>query len=105
VRQHVGHLIRQEPRTEPGPAGVWTVTGLVPSPLKAPQALVSHHPTPRVSPLAPEPDADEIVSQLLRHTRDLLPLTGRPPFRLAGLETSERLGNVASCSRERLAQR
>jgi hypothetical protein len=51
VRQHVGHLIRQEPRTEPGPAGVLTVTGLVPSPLKEPQALVSHNPTPRVSPL------------------------------------------------------
>jgi len=105
VRQPVGHVIRQEPRTEPGQAGVLTVTGLVPSPLKAPQALVSHHPTPRVSPLAPEPDADEVVSPLLRHTRSLLTLKGRPPLRLAGIETSERRDNVARCRLERLAQR
>jgi hypothetical protein len=45
-------LIRQEPRTEPGQAGVLTVTGLLPSPLTEPQAPVSHHPTPRVSPLS-----------------------------------------------------
>ena len=56
-------------------------------------------------PLAPEPDADEIVSQLFRHTRYLLTLKGRPPFRLAGIETYERLGNVASFSLELLAQR
>jgi hypothetical protein len=105
VRQHVGHLIRQEPRTEPSPAGVLTVTGLLPSPLQEPQALVSHDPTPRVSPLAPEPDADEVVSQLFRHTRYLLTLKGRPPFRLAGIETYERLDNVASVSLELLAQR
>ncbi len=105
VRQHVGHLIRQEPRTEPGQAGVVTVTGLVPSPLKEPQAPVSHTPTPRVSSLAPEPDADEVVSQLFRHTRSLLTLKGRPPFRLAGIETYERLDNVARFSLELLAQR
>jgi mutator family transposase len=105
VRQHVGHLIRQEPRTEPSQAGVLTVTGLLPSPLQEPQALVSHDPTPRVSPLAPEPDADEVVSQLFRHTRYLLTLKGRPPFRLAGIETYERLDNVASVSLELLAQR
>jgi hypothetical protein len=105
VRQHVGDLIRQEPRTEPGQAGVLTVTGLLPSPLKEPQALVSHNPTPRVSPLAPEPDADEVVSQLFRHMRYLLTLKGRPPLRLAGIETYERLDNVASFSLELLAQR
>src|SRR2546425_2541067 len=105
VRQHVGHLIRQEPRAEPGQAGVLTVTGLLPSPLKEPQAPVSHTPTPRVSPLAPEPDADEVVSQLLRHTRYLLTLKGRPPFRLAGIETYERLDNVARFSLTLLAQR
>jgi hypothetical protein len=105
VRQHVGALIRQEPRTEPGQAGVLTVTGLWPSPLKAPQALVSHNPTPRVSPLAPEPDAAAVVSQLFRHLRYLLTLKGRPPWRLAGIETYERLDNGASFSLERLAQR
>jgi len=105
VRQHVGHLLRQQPRTEPGPAGVLTVTGLLPSPLQEPQALVSHNPTPSVSPLAPEPDADEVVSQLFRHTRYLLTLKGRPPFRLAGIETYERLDHVAHFSLELLAQR
>jgi hypothetical protein len=105
VRQHVGHLIRQEPRTEPGHAGVLTVTGLVPSPRREPQARVSHNPTPRVSPLAPELDAAEVVAQLFRHTRYLLTLKGRPPFRLAGIETYERLDNVASFSLELLAQR
>jgi hypothetical protein len=105
VRPHVGHVIRQEPRTAPGQAGVLTVTGLWPSPLKEPQALVSHNSTPRVSPLAPAPAADAIVSQRFRHTRSLLTLKGRPPFRLAGIETYERLNNVASCSLELLAQR
>jgi hypothetical protein len=32
-------------------------------------------------------------------------LKGRPPFRLAGIETSERLQNVARCSLDLLAQR
>jgi hypothetical protein len=105
VRQHVGFLIRQEPRTEPGHAGVLTVTGLLPSPLTEPQAPVSHTPPPRGSPLAPEPDADEVVAQLFRHTRSLLTLKGRPPFRLAGIETYERLDNGARCSLELLAQR
>jgi len=105
VRQHVGHLIRQEPRTEPGQAGVLTVTGLLPSPLKEPQALVVHNPIPRVAPLAPEPDAEEVVAQLFRHTRYLLTLKGRPPFRLAGIETYERLDHVACFSLELLAQR
>jgi len=81
------------------------VTGLLPSPLKEPQALVSHNPTPRVSPLAPEPNADAVVAPLFRHTRYLLTLKGRPPFRLAGLETYERLDNLAGCSLELLAQR
>jgi hypothetical protein len=41
----------------------------------------------------------------LRHTRYLLTLKGRPPFRLAGIETYERLQNVARCSLDLLAQR
>jgi hypothetical protein len=105
VRQHVGHLIRQEPRAEPGQAGVLTVTGLLPSPLKEPKRPVSPSPTPRVFPLAPEFDAAEVVSQLVYHTRYLLTLKGRPPFRLAGIETYERLDNVARFSLELLAQR
>ena len=35
MREQVGDLIRQEPRTAPG-HGVLTVTGLLPSPLETP---------------------------------------------------------------------
>jgi hypothetical protein len=64
------------------------VTGLLPSPLEAPKGTSSQ-------PLAPEAEADAVVTQLMRHTRYLLTLKGRPPFRLAGIETYERLHDVA----------
>ncbi len=91
VRQHVGDLIRTEPRAEPSQAGVLTVTGLLPSPLEQPKASAAHPPVP-------ESAADEVVTQLFRHTRSLLTLKGRPPFRLAGMETYERLDDVAGFS-------
>jgi Transposase, Mutator family len=91
VRQHVGDLIRKEPGQAPSQAGVLTVTGLLPSPLEAPKASGSE-------PLTPEADADAMVTELFRHTRYLLTLKGRPPFRLAGLETYERLHDVADLS-------
>jgi hypothetical protein len=91
VRQHVGDLIRTEPRAEPSQAGVLTVTGLLPSPLEQPKASAAHPPVP-------ESAADEVVTQLFRHTRYLLTLKGRPPFRLAGMETYERLDDVAGFS-------
>ena len=105
VRQQVGDVIRQEPRTAPGHAGVLTVTGLLPSPLEKPKAPASQSPTPRDTPTAPEPKADEVITQLFHHTRYLLTLKGRPPFRLAGMETYERLQNVASFSLDLLATR
>jgi len=43
--------------------------------------------------------------QLFRPTRDLLTLKGRPPWRLAGMETSARLDTVARCGLDLLAQR
>jgi hypothetical protein len=39
-----------------------------------------------------------MVTEVFRHTRYLLTLKGRPPFRLAGLETYERLHDVADLS-------
>jgi hypothetical protein len=105
VRQQVGDVIRQAPQAAPGHAGVLTVTGLVPSPCEEPKAAASQRPTPIVSPTALEPEADEVITQLVHHTRYLLTLKGRPPFRLAGLETYERLQNVARVSLELLAQR
>lgn len=94
VRQQVGDVIRQEPRTLPAQAGVLTVTGLLPSPLG-----------PQPAPAAPAPEADEVITQLFRHTRYLLTLKGRPPLRLAGMETYERLQNVAHFSLDLLATR
>jgi len=108
VRQHVGDLIRHEPQPAPKQAGVLTVTGLVPSPLDAlPESSGPETPSqvPIISPLAPEPAADAVITQLLRHTRYLLTLKGRPPFRLAGLETYERLENVTRFSLNLLATR
>jgi hypothetical protein len=96
VRQHGGGLSRTAPRAEPSQAGVLTITGLWPSPLEPPKASAAHPPVP-------ESAADEVVPPLLRHTRSLLTLKGRPPFRWAAMETSERLDDVAGCSLDRLS--
>src|SRR6266571_6116037 len=100
VREQVGAVLRQEARTAPGHAGVLTVTGLLPSPLEKPTAHASPRPTPRDTLTVPESEADEVVTQLFGHTRYLLTLKGRPPFRLAGIETYERLQGVARFSLE-----
>ncbi|HEY5869067.1 MAG TPA: transposase [Candidatus Tectomicrobia bacterium] len=103
VRQQVGDLIRETPPMVPGHAGVLTVTGLLPSPLPASEAPEAPPLTPKVCATLPEPAAQEIITPLLRHTRYLLTLKGRPPFRLAGLETYERLRQVAQVSLDLLA--
>jgi hypothetical protein len=105
VRQRVGDLIRQEPGRPPGHAGVLTVTGLLPSPGEEPTALAGQRPTPSAAPPTSAPEAEQVITQLLCHTRYLLTLKGRPPFRLAGMETYERLANVACLSLDLLAQR
>jgi Transposase, Mutator family len=105
VRQQVGDVIRQAPSPAPGQAGVLTVTGLLPSLLEKPTAPAAQSPTPRDTRTAPESAADEVITQLFRHTRYLLTLKGRPPFRLAGMETYERLQNVARLSLDLLATR
>ncbi len=105
VRQQVGDVLRQDARTTPGHAGVLTVTGLLPSPLAEPKTPASPSATPSGSSLAPALEADAVVLPLLRHTRYLLTLKGRPPFRLAGIETYARLQDVTKCSRDLLAQR
>jgi hypothetical protein len=46
-----------------------------------------------------------VLTHLLRHTRYLLTRKGRPPCRLAGLETYARLQHVAQDSLALLAQR
>jgi len=46
VRQHVGDLIRKEPRADPGQAGVLTATGLLPTAIEAPKVPTSQLPAP-----------------------------------------------------------
>ena len=46
-----------------------------------------------------------MVTQLLRHTRYLLTLKGRPRFRLAGIEACRRLQGVVALSYELLTHR
>jgi len=105
VRAHVGDMIRQEPHTTSAHPGVLTVTGLLPSPLAQPPAPAAPSPTSRGTCTGPASAADEIITQLFRHTRYLLSLKGRPPLRLAGIETYERLQHVAGVSLDLLAQR
>lgn len=97
-------MIRQEPQTAPGQAGVLTVTGLLPSPLVTPEVSASHSPTSTSASPALAPEAEEVITQFFRHTRYLLTLKGRPPFRLAGLETYERLQEVTRRRLDLLAQ-
>jgi Transposase, Mutator family len=105
VRQQVGDLLRQEARRPAGHAGVLTVTGLLPSPIEEPTAPACQRPTPSTAPTPCEPAAEQVITQLVRHTRYLLTLKGRPPFRLAGMETYERLSSVAGLSLDLLAKR
>ena len=101
----VGDLVRQEPQRLPGQAGVWPVTGLLPSPVEAPATPRSPSPPPAVSPPASTPATEAVLTQLIGHTRYLLTRKGRPPFCLAGLETYERLSSVAGLSLDVLATR
>jgi len=104
-RPQVGDLLRQDPCTAPGPAGVLTMTGLVPRPLAKPRAPAAHRPTSRAPRTAPEAAADAILTQLCRPTRSLRTLKGRPPLRLAGMEPYERLQHVAHLRLDLLAPR
>src|SRR5262249_16202759 len=83
-----------------------TVTGLVPSPLgpqEACTAPASQRQGARACPTAPEPTAEEVITQLVRHTRYLLTLKGRPPLRLAAMDTYTPLDHVPRFTLDLLA--
>jgi hypothetical protein len=106
-----------------------TMTGLLPDQVPAlarpeispAEAEENDLPDSSSSPAAPEPPvvkpeptavsdpdaaaAEEVINQLLRHTRYLLTLKGRPPFRQAGSEAYQRLQDVMAFSEELLAHR
>jgi hypothetical protein len=104
VRQHVGDLIRKDPRPDSDPGGILTVTGLLPSPIWMPDASGVSEPQSARS-RTPQSEADDVIAQLWRRTRYVLTLKGRPPFRLAGMETYDRLDDVARLSLDLLTQR
>ena len=104
VRQQVGDLMRQEPPSAPGHAGILTVTGVLPSPVEEPTAPAGQCPAPSAAPPAAAPAAEQVITQLVRHTRYLLTLKGRSPLRLAGIETYARLSHVAGVSLDLLAK-
>lgn len=105
VRQEVGVLIRAEKPTQAPQSNVLTVTGLLPDDPPAIMEPESPEPASSVAPASDAALADEVVTHLLRHTRYLLTLKGRPPFRLAGIETYQRLQGVIALTDELLDHR
>lgn len=105
VRQEAGVLIRTEKPTEAAQPNVLTVTGLLPDNPPAAVEPESSEPEPSVAPASDAALANEVVTHLLRHTRYLLTLKGRPPFRLAGIETYQRLQGVIALTDELLDHR
>jgi len=129
VRQEVGALLRAEKSTDIPQTGLLTVTGLLPDnpPSTSPPEPAQAEPggdnelTPGGPSVATEPStahagpastqraeaavAAEVVTHLLRHIRYLLTLKGRPPLRLAGIESYRRLQGVVTLTEELLAHR
>ena len=85
VRDKVGLLIRAEQASSTPQPTVLTVTGLIPDHSQAVPVAQNPSPEPAATTSSNVTEADAIVVQLLRHTRYLLTIKGRPPFRLAGI--------------------
>lgn len=111
VRQRVGDLIRAEqPHEKPKPEhNVLTMTGLLPSALPADEEMKPDETPSSAQSSAEssskEEEANEVVTHLLRRARYLLTLKGRPPFRLAGIETYQRLQELKDFASDLLAHR
>jgi hypothetical protein len=92
VRADLGELLRPQTLAN---TGVLTVTGLVPSPVgSSPSISTAEPPVTSASATTPAAERERIVQDILQCVRYLLTLKGRPPFRLAGVETYERLLEV-----------
>lgn len=124
VRAEIGELIRPEQVEQ---AGVLTVTGLLPTPIKEEEAAEVPSETRLDEPLGhaateeteaggqeqqemkgeevdpARQEQQEVESALKRRIRYLLTLKGRPPFRLAGIEMYERLNEVSDNLEEMVA--
>jgi hypothetical protein len=98
IRSEVGDLIRLEKSSKQSQDGLLTITGMLPD---DDQPVEESTPDAEIEATL----ANEVVSQVLRHTRYLLTLAGRPPLRLAGIETYRRLQNVVDLITDLLIHR
>jgi hypothetical protein len=104
VREEVGVLIRVEKASQTAPSNVLTVTGLLPDePSTVARSEIATSESSE--PMSEAAQADAVVTHLLRHTRYLLTIKGRPPFRLAGIEMYQRLKGVVALTDDLLAHR
>jgi hypothetical protein len=100
VRSDLGAVLRPK---SPENTEVLTVTGLLPSPVVVSNAAspspeeTATPPGESSSSTATTAEREGIVQDVLQRVRYLLTLKGRPPFRLAGVETFERLQEVKRC--------
>ena len=101
VREQIGDVIRRPGPADASAQSVLIVTGILGSPL--PEAAADSAEVGGA--WAPQRQVDAVINDLFAHTRYLLTLKGRPPFKLAGLETYERLRRVAQVSLELLTHR
>ncbi len=99
VRETVGPLIRDEAASSATQSNVLCVTGMVPDELAVSEVSVA---SDTVSDEVLEAD---VTAQIFRHTRYLLTLKGRPPFRLAGIETYQCLQRVVEFTEQLLVHR
>ena len=105
VRREVGLLIRAKAVPDVPQPSLLTVTGLLPDSLPLTTETADSQTGVMATQNTEVAAVDEVVTQLLRHTRYLLTLKGRPPFRLAGIETYQRLQGVIALTDELLAHR
>lgn len=96
VREAVGPLIRAEAATAATPSNVLCVTGMFPDELPVSEASTAGDTR------ADEVLEADVLTQLCRHTRYLLTLKGRPPFRLAGMETYQHLWRIVDFTEQLL---
>jgi hypothetical protein len=99
VREAVGPLIRDVTTTSATQSNVLCVTGMFPDEITVAEGSAAS------DTLSDEALEAAVLAQLFRHTRYLLTLKGRPPFRLAGIEAYQRLQRVVAFTAQLLRYR
>ena len=99
IRKEVGALIRAEKTEQNSDGDGLTVTGVLPT-----SVPTGHDPTTQEE-AQESSEGEDILLHLTRHSRYLLTLKGRPPFRLAGIEMYDRFQQVATLTKDFLDHR